>query len=218
MRLHYPETAENLTPEEALVILKEGNKRFLNNLSINRNVLQLVNETAEKQFPVGAILSCSDSRVPVELVFDQGLGDLFSVRLAGNIASIYATASIEYAIKNLGSKLIVVMGHTGCGAIKGACDHLEDGQIHNILEFIEPAVDLETTTTTDRNSSNKQFVTNVVHLNVKLQMENILRESDTIRQMVMDNNIGLVGAVYDMNSGEVKFLETLRFGFGSGCV
>lgn len=161
MRAHYWETRQSMTPQKALQFLKEGNNRFLNNLSINRNILQLVNETAEKQFPFTAVLSCSDSRVPVELIFDQGLGDIFSVRLAGNIATVYAIGSIEYACKYLGSKLIVVLGHTGCGAIKGACDDIVDGNIHNILDLIKPAVDAESQTQIDRTSANKKFTDTV---------------------------------------------------------
>lgn len=207
MRAHYQETRQSLTPQKALQYLKEGNHRFLNNLSINRNILQLVNETAEKQFPFSAVLSCSDSRVPVELIFDQGLGDIFSVRLAGNIATIYAIGSLEYACKYLDSKLIVVLGHTGCGAVKSACDDIVDGNIHNILDLIKPAVDAETQTSGDRTSSNKKFTENVAVLNVKHQIDIILQSSDSLRGLMEKGNIIVAGAIYNVENGEVNFLD-----------
>jgi carbonic anhydrase len=196
-----------MTPQKALAKLKEGNSRFLSNLTFNRNTLQLVNATADQQYPFAAILSCSDSRVPVELVFDQGLGDLFSVRLAGNIASIFAIASLEYAVKYLGSRLIVVMGHTSCGAVKGACDDLEDGNIHNILDLIQPAVAAETQTKEERTSENKKFVYNVTVNNVRLQMQQILADSPIIVDMIREETIGMVGGVYDIATGQVEFFE-----------
>src|SRR5690606_1480378 len=147
MKEHYWEDRLSLTPEKALAFLKEGNLRFLNNLRVNRNTLQLINETAEKQFPFAAILSCSDSRVPVELVFDQGLGDIFSVRLAGNIASLNAIGSIEYSLTILGSKLVVVLGHYACGAVSAACDDIKMDNLNELLSHIHPAVEAETTVT-----------------------------------------------------------------------
>lgn len=210
MRTHYWETRHSMTPEKAIQYLKEGNERFINNLSVNRNSLQLVNETAEKQFPFVAILSCSDSRVPVELVFDQGLGDIFSVRLAGNIASIYAIASLEYSCKYLGSKLILVMGHTGCGAIGGACDDLEDGNIHNILDLIKPSVDAEKTVTHNRTSQNKNFTDKVAELNVHLQINSILQDSEILNEMQQSGEVRIIGAVYNLESGKVDFIEQLN--------
>ena len=161
MRTHYWEDRMSMTAEKALEFLKEGNKRFLNNLSVNRNTLQLINETADKQFPFAAVLSCSDSRVPVELVFDQGLGDVFSVRLAGNIASLNAIGSIEYALTILGSKLVLVLGHSSCGAVSAACDDIKMDNLNELLAYIHPAVDAETTNMGNRNSKNKEFVNNV---------------------------------------------------------
>jgi carbonic anhydrase len=207
MRIHNWETRQSMTPQKALQFLKEGNQRFRSNLSVNRNLLQLVNETAEKQFPFAAILSCSDSRIPVELVFDQGLGDIFSVRLAGNIASVYAIASLEYSCKYLGSKLIVVMGHTGCGAVKGACDDLEDGNIHNILDLIKPAIQAETQTAENRNSSNKKFTDTVAELNVQQQINSILQNSIMLNEMISKNEVMIAGAMYNIENGKVTFLD-----------
>src|SRR6187402_3978726 len=140
MRTHSKETQSSLTPDLALQILKDGNKRFLNNLKANRNLLQQVNETSEGQFPFATILSCIDSRTSAELIFDQGLGDIFSIRIAGNIVNTDILGSMEFACKVAGSKLIVVLGHTKCGAVKGACDHVEMGNLTELLSKIQPSV------------------------------------------------------------------------------
>ena len=205
MKEHSPEVRQVLTSQMALQFLKEGNQRFLKNLRINRNMLQLVNDTAEGQAPFAAILSCSDSRTSVELVFDQGLGDIFSIRLAGNIASINAIASMEYACKVLDVKLIVVLGHTNCGAIKGACDKVTMGNLGALLDHIHPAVDFETETLINRTSSNSQFLHNVTHLNIQYQMQKTLDSSDILRGMLDAGEIGLVGAIYDLATGMVTF-------------
>lgn len=196
-----------ITPQEALQILKEGNDRFIQNLKVNRNHLQQVNDTSDGQWPFAAVLSCSDSRTSTELVFDQGLGDIFSVRLAGNIATVYAIGSLEYACKYLGTKIILVLGHTSCGAVKAACDELEDGNIHNILDMIAPAVESETTTVEDRHSHNKVFVDNVTHLNVHHQIQTILNDSAIIREMIEQKKVGIAGGVYDVQSGIVNFYK-----------
>jgi carbonic anhydrase len=207
MRLHYWETRQSLTPQKALQFLKEGNERFINNLRMNHNLLQLVNDTADKQFPFAAILSCSDSRVSTELIFDQGLGDIFSVRLAGNIASVNAIGSIEFSCKVLGSKLIMVLGHTRCGAVKGACDHVQLGNLNTIIEHIGRAVDLETETVNDRTSNNKQFVDNVTRINVQYNIDLILESSEIIREMLEAGEIDIVGAIYDVETGKVEFMD-----------
>ncbi len=216
MKFHRELTKETLTPELALKILMEGNERFVNNLSANRNMMELVAQNRDGQFPFAAILSCSDSRVPTELVFDQGLGDIFSVRLAGNIASLKAIASIEYACKYLGSKLIVVMGHTRCGGVMGACDGVEMGNLGAIFSDIMPAVEAETQTKENRTSSNKPFLDNVIHLNVEIQMRNILDSSPLIREMLAEKKIGLVGGIYDLETGLVNFYEEDRI-FSADC-
>lgn len=207
MRTHYWESRQSMTPAKALEFLREGNERFLNNLRVNRNHLQLVNETADQQFPFAAILSCSDSRVCAELIFDQGLGDIFSIRLAGNIASLNAIGSMEYAVRVLGSQLIVVMGHTNCGAVKGACDDIQMDHVNTLLDHIQPAVEAETETIDNRNSSNKKFVQNVTRLNVELNIRDILQKSSIIRTMVENGAIGLCGALYDVETGRIEFIE-----------
>jgi Carbonic anhydrase len=207
MRAHYWESRQSMTPQKALEFLREGNERFLKNLHLNRNNLQLVNETAEKQFPFAAILSCSDSRVCAELIFDQGLGDIFSIRLAGNIASVNAIGSMEYAVKELDSKLIVVMGHSNCGAVRGACDNISMDNLNALLDHIYPAVEAETETRENRNSSNKQFVANVTRLNVQHHIQVTLQKSTIIRNMVSSGAIGICGAIYEVETGKVEFIE-----------
>ncbi|MEP7266176.1 MAG: carbonic anhydrase [Saprospiraceae bacterium] len=203
------ENKHALTPLNAFNYLKEGNNRFLNNLKANRDFMQLVNQHTEAQFPFAAILGCSDSRVPVELVFDQGLGDLFVVRLAGNIASDNAIGSLEYTCKYLDSKIIVVLGHSGCGAVKAACDHVVEGNITKLLDQIAPAIANEKQIKTDRNSKNEKFVNKVVHLNVEHQIATILDKSDILRDFYLNSQINIVGAVYNLSSGEVEFMENI---------
>jgi carbonic anhydrase len=196
---------DKLTPRQALDILIEGNQRFKNNVLRERDMLRVRDETVEKQHPFASVLSCSDSRTTVELIFDQNLGDIFSVRLAGNIASIKAIGSLEFSCKYLGSKLVVVMGHTNCGAIKAACDHYKGGNIGEIIELIDPAVSLEKTITDKRDSTNDAFVERVCFHNVEVQMERILKRSPLLTEMIEKKEIGLVGAVYNLASGEVEF-------------
>ena len=207
MKNHKDETKDTVTPQKALDFLIEGNNRFLNNLSVNRNYMEIVDETKDGQFPFVSILSCSDSRVPVELVFNQGLGDIFSVRLAGNVASEYAIGSLEFACSALDTKLIVVLGHTSCGAVKGACDNLQGGNLYHVLSLIQPAVSAETTTVENRNGKNEDFIMNVAHLNVQQQITNILDNSSIIRKKLADKEIAIVGAMYDLASGKVTFYE-----------
>ncbi len=152
------EIQESITPAQALDILKAGNARFTNNLKVNRNLLQQANETSDGQHPFAVILSCIDSRTSAELIFDQGLGDIFSVRIAGNIVNEDVLGSMEFACKVAGAKIIVVLGHTKCGAVKGACDHVEMGNLTALLTKIRPAVDDEITTKENRNSKNDAFV------------------------------------------------------------
>ncbi|MFN8320663.1 MAG: carbonic anhydrase [Saprospiraceae bacterium] len=207
MKAHTKETQESITPQRALQFLKEGNSRFLNNLKINRNLLEQVNDTRDGQFPFASILSCSDSRTSAELIFDQGLGDIFSVRLAGNVASLYAIGSLEFACKYLGSKIIVVLGHTQCGAVKGACDNFKDGNITQLLEQIVPAVEMEQETKENRHSHNADFVHNVMLNNVAFQIRRIYALSPMLAQMKTDGQIDIVGGIYDVATGEVKFME-----------
>jgi carbonic anhydrase len=196
---------DHLTPRQALDILIEGNQRFKNNVLREHDMLRVRDETVDKQHPFASVLSCSDSRTTVELIFDQNLGDIFSVRLAGNIASIKAIGSLEFSCKYLGSKLVIVMGHSSCGAIKAACDHYKGGNIGEIIELIDPAVLLEKTITAKRDSSNDVFVERVCFHNVEVQMERILKRSPLLTEMIEKKEIGLVGAVYNLVSGEVEF-------------
>jgi len=196
-----------ISPSMALDILKEGNKRFVNNLKINRNLLQQANDTSDGQHPFAVILSCIDSRTSAELIFDQGLGDVFSVRIAGNIVNEDILGSMEFGCKVAGAKIIVVLGHTKCGAIKGACDNVELGNLTNLIAKIKPAVDQEMITSNNRTSSNASFVENVAELNVSLSVKNILLQSPIIAEMVKNDEIGIVGGVHDISTGEVKFFE-----------
>jgi len=196
-----------ISPSMALDILKEGNKRFVNNLKINRNLLQQANDTSDGQHPFAVILSCIDSRTSAELIFDQGLGDVFSVRIAGNIVNEDILGSMEFGCKVAGAKIIVVLGHTKCGAVKGACDNVELGNLTSLIAKIKPAVDQEMSTTQNRNSGNASFVENVAELNVSLSVKNILLQSPIIAEMVKNDEIGIVGGVHDISTGEVKFFE-----------
>lgn len=201
---------DKITPEQALGILIEGNDRFINNISSNKDLLQVVNLTKDQQFPFAAILSCSDSRTATELIFDQSLGDIFSVRLAGNIASNKAIGSLEYSCKYLGSKVVVVLGHTKCGAVKAACDHFDGGNIGEITSLIKPAVSGEHTHKEDRTSANGDFVNRVCELNVEVQMKRILARSEILRTMLQNRQIALAGAVYDLDTGLVSFPPQYR--------
>ena len=196
---------DKLTPRQALDILIEGNQRFKNNVLREHDMLRVRDESVDKQHPFASVLSWSDSRTTVELIFDQNLGDIFSVRLAGNIASNKAIGSLELSCKYLGSKLVIVMGHTNCGAIKAACDHYKGGNIGEIIELIDPAVDLEKTITVKRDSTNDLFVGKVCFHNVEIQMERILKRSPLLTDMIDRKEIGLIGAVYNLASGEVEF-------------
>ena len=194
-----------ITPSKALELLKEGNQRFVSNLKINRNLLQQANETSDGQHPFAVILSCIDSRTSAELIFDQGLGDVFSVRIAGNIINEDILGSMEFGCKVAGSKIIVVLGHTKCGAVKGACDHVEMGNLTALLTKIRPAVDDETETKENRNSGNPVFVENVSVINVKRTVKSIMERSPILKEMIESGEIGIVGGSHDITTGEVTF-------------
>ena len=209
MKAHTRETQATMTPQKSLEYLKEGNVRFQNNLKANRNLLEQVNDTSDGQFPFATILSCIDSRVSAELVFDQGLGDIFSVRIAGNFVNSDILGSMEFACKLAGTKLIVVLGHTSCGAVKGACDDAKLGNLTGMLAKIKPAVKavVNPQDKSLRNSSNTDFVDNVSAKNVELSIERIIEESDVLAEMQNNGEIMIVGAMYDINSGAVTFYE-----------
>lgn len=211
MKIHTSEKRELITPRIALNILKEGNNRFINNLKTNRNLLEQVNATRDGQWPFATILSCIDSRTSAELVFDQGLGDIFSVRIAGNIINTDILGSMEFACKVAGSKLIVVLGHSKCGAVKGACDHLEMGNLTELLAKLQPAVYQEKDTIDNRNSENETFVENVSMINVKRNVKNIIERSFIIEQMVENGEVGVVGGMYDIETGRVNYYDDVMY-------
>ena len=199
-----------ITPEIAVGLLKEGNKRFMNNLKINRNLLQQANETSDGQHPFAVILSCIDSRTSVELIFDQGLGDVFSVRIAGNIINEDILGSMEFACKVAGSKIIVVLGHTKCGAIRGACDHVEMGNLTALLSKIQPAVYDEKSVIGNRNSSNDEFVEKVATINVKRTVQAIMERSPILKEMIETGAIGIIGGSHNITTGEVTFYDDVQ--------
>ena len=196
-----------ISPSMALELLKEGNKRFVNNLKINRNLLQQANETSDGQHPFAVMLSCIDSRTSAELVFDQGLGDIFSIRIAGNIVNEDILGSMEFACKLAGAKIIVVLGHSKCGAVKGACDHAKMGNLTTLLSKIEPAVNAETTTKENRTSGNSEFVEKVAAINVKQTVNAIMERSPILKEMITNGEIGIVGGTHDISTGVVTFFE-----------
>ncbi|RYD57693.1 MAG: carbonic anhydrase [Sphingobacteriales bacterium] len=198
----------SVTPAKALDILKKGNHRFINNLKVNRNLLEQVNETKDGQWPFAAILSCMDSRTSAELVFDQGLGDVFSIRIAGNVISENVLGSLEYATAAAGSKLIVVLGHSNCGAIKGACDHVKMGHLTTLLDRIQPAVENAKGISGEHNSSNPEFVQEVAKLNVLHTAKQIVESSPIIKGLVEEGKVGIAPGMYDIATGIVTFYES----------
>lgn len=201
------ELQASITPRKALEILKAGNNRFVSNLQAHRDLLEQVNDTRDGQWPFATILSCIDSRTSAELIFDQGLGDIFSVRIAGNIVNTDILGSMEFACKVAGSKLIVVLGHTKCGAVKGACDHVEMGNLTELLSKIQPAVYQEKETSENRTASNPAFVENVSEINVKRNVRNIIERSFILEHMIENGEIGIVGGMHNIETGEVTFYE-----------
>lgn len=197
----------NITPQTALELLKAGNARFVDNLRINRNLLQQVNETSDGQWPMAAIVSCMDSRTSAELIFDQGLGDIFSIRLAGAVITDNVLGSLEYACKVAGSKIIVVLGHTKCGAIKGACDKVELGNLTALLNKITPAVYAEKTVRENRNSHNHVFVDAVTKLHTERSVMAVVEQSVILRDMILKGEVAIIGALYDVETGVVTFLD-----------
>lgn len=205
MKAHTRKTQSEMTPELSLEYLKEGNLRFVENLRAHRNLLEQVNDTAEGQYPFATILSCIDSRTSAELIFDQGLGDIFSVRIAGNIVNDDILGSMEYACKVAGSKLLLVLGHTKCGAVTSACKHVVLGNITALLSKIQPAVHEVKKTHTDIESP--EAVQLVAEENVKESIRVILERSGILREMASNGEIAIIGAMYDVESGQVEFYD-----------
>ncbi|ADI37528.1 Carbonic anhydrase [Waddlia chondrophila 2032/99] len=204
MRTHTKRSQASLTPDDALQYLKEGNERFQNNLKANRNLLQQVNQTSEGQFPFAVILSCIDSRTSAELIFDQGLGDIFSVRIAGNFINEDILGSLEYACKTAGSKLVVVLGHTRCGAINAACTGGGNGYIEKLLEKIYPVVEIAKKEQSNEEDA-EQFANRVSRLNVEYNVEKIRGQSADLKKLEEEGKIRIVPAIYDVTDGSVTF-------------
>jgi carbonic anhydrase len=208
VRTQTREVQQRLTPQKAYEILTEGNKRFVSNLRYNRNLLQQVNETSDGQFPFAIVLSCIDSRTSAELVFDQGLGDIFSVRIAGNVLNEDVLGSMEFACKVAGSRLIVVLGHSRCGAIKGACDRVELGHLTGLLSKIGPAI-YEVEKAHGKEVSPDGLAEQVALANTRHQMRAILERSPILEHLFTEGSIGIVGGMYAVETGEVSFFEQL---------
>jgi len=211
MHTQTKETRASLSPADALRILKDGNDRFSANLKANRDLLEQVNETRDGQFPFATVLSCIDSRTSAELIFDQGLGDIFSVRIAGNFLNDDILGSLEFACHIAGAKLIVVLGHSRCGAIKGACDKVELGHLTGLLEKLTPAVEavVDPIDLTMRTSANGSFVDAVAAENVRRVVNAIPVQSRVLREMKLTGAIEIVGGFYDVASGSVELLPAV---------
>lgn len=207
MRLHSIIDQNTLTPQDAIEILKAGNLRFVKNLQKHKELLEQVNKSKNGQFPFATILSCIDSRTSAELIFDQGLGDIFSIRVAGNVINEDILGSMEFGAKLSGAKVVVILGHTNCGGIKGACDNVELGHLTGLVNKIKPAVTQETTIKENRNSTNPEFVNKVSELNVFHVIKEVRTRSEILRDMEKDGKIIICGAMYDVNTGEVVFYE-----------
>lgn len=204
---HTKNSQAAVTPNTALQLLKDGNQRFLNNSTLNRVFDKQIELTSGGQYPFAAVVSCIDSRIPTEIVFDQGIGDIFNARIAGNFVNQDILGSLEFACKLAGSKLIVIMGHTSCGAVKGACDHAQLGNLTAMLENINPALqEVKTAEGVDRSSKNIDFVNEVAIQNVHLTIKRLKNESPVLNEMIENGDINIVGAMYDVASGEVSFI------------
>ena len=205
MKAQTKETQNQMTPSSALQELKDGNQRFIEKKQLNRDLMQQVTETTTGQFPFATVLSCIDSRVSSELIFDQGIGDIFSIRIAGNFVNEDILGSMEFACKLAGTKLVLVLGHTACGAVKGACDHARLGNLTALINKIEPTVEAVKEPVDDvlRNSSNIDFVNDVAAVNVSMTIENIRAQSEVLKTMEDAGEIAIKGGMYDINTGKV---------------
>jgi len=202
-----PEAQAALSPMDVTQLLREGNERFLAGKPLERNFLEQVRQTAGGQYPMAAILGCIDSRVPHEIVFDKGVGDVFSARIAGNFVNTDILGSLEFATALAGSKVIVVLGHTECGAIKGACDNVELGNLTSTLANLAPAVYAVQDVEGPRTSANEDFVQAVAHENVERTVRNIVDRSPVIRRLVASGDLIVIGAMHDVLTGKVTFFE-----------
>lgn len=207
MNAHTKDTQDQMTPQSALTALKEGNTRFVNGAQADRDLMQQVAQTSTGQYPFATVLSCIDSRVSSEHIFDQGMGDIFSVRIAGNFVNEDILGSMEFACKLAGTKLVVVLGHTACGAVKGACDHARLGNLTALINKIEPAVEAvtEPQDESQRTSANIDFVNEVAKKNVLMTIDNIRSSSEVLKDMEDAGAIQIIGGMYDIKTGQVNF-------------
>ncbi|MXS85136.1 carbonic anhydrase [Nitrosomonas sp. HPC101] len=207
MRTLTREIQAHLSPEQAIQLLKDGNQRFIGNLKLGRNLLQQVNETCEGQFPFAVILSCIDSRTSAELIFDQGLGDIFSCRIAGNILNEDILGSMEFACHIAGSKVIMILGHSKCGAVKGACHGVKLGNLTALLDKLSPAINTALSEKVGADTSDPAFMKEVGRLNVHHVMNEIPKRSQILAKMLANNEIALIGGMYDVDTGGVTFYD-----------
>ena len=209
MNAHTKETQAQMTPDSSLQELINGNHRFTQKNVIDRDLMQQVKETSTGQYPHSTILSCIDSRVSSELIFDQGIGDIFSARIAGNFINEDILGSMEFACKLAGTKLLVVLGHTACGAVKGACDHARLGNLTALIKKIEPAVAAVINPKDEalRNSGNIDFVNEVAKKNVLMTLDNIRVNSEVLAEMEQKGEIKIIGGMYNINTGIVDFYK-----------
>ena len=209
MNAQTKESQDLMTPQSSLDALIAGNERFVNGTQVNRNLNTQVEQTSGGQYPIATVLHCIDSRVSAEHIFDQGIGDLFSIRIAGNFVNEDILGSMEFACKLAGTKVLVVLGHTACGAVKGACDHARLGNLTALINKLEPAVDaVESPADADlRNSSNIDFVNDVAAKNVEMTIDNIRSRSSILAEMETKGEIKIVGGMYDIASGKVSYYE-----------
>lgn len=207
MKAQTQETQATMTPQSSLQALKDGNTRFQNKTMISRDLMDQMNDTSTGQYPFATVLSCIDSRVSSELIFDQGIGDVFSIRIAGNFVNEDILGSMEFACKLAGTKLLVVLGHTACGAVKGACDHARLGNLTALINKIEPAVEAVTEPTDEsmRNSGNIDFVNEVAAKNVMMTINDIRSRSAVLKEMEDNGEIKIVGGMYDISTGAVSY-------------
>ena len=200
------ESQSSITPKTAIELLKKGNQRFVANQAMQRDISEQVAQTGTGQYPFAAVLGCIDSRVPAEYVFDQGIGDIFNARVAGNFVNTDILGSLEFACKVAGSKVIVVLGHSSCGAVKGACDHVQLGNLTHMLGNIQPALDAITSDYEDKSSNNAAYVQEVAESNVFLNVSKIKSDSPVLNELYENGEIDIVGAMYDVQTGVVSFL------------
>ena len=204
MQTQTKDTQLALTPQSVLEMMKEGNKRFLSKKIADRDHHQQVKDTSTGQYPMAVVLSCIDSRVPVEIVFDKGIGDIFSARVAGNVVNVDMLGSMEYACKVAGSKVVMVLGHSKCGAVTAACKHTELGNITALLSKIKPAVNELVKPDVELTAS---LIEDVIALNVKKAIEQIRNDSPILKEMEENGEIILVGSIYNVATGEVEYLS-----------